>query len=134
MESRGRIFLDTNIILDIMMSERENHKKAPALLAKLVDFNIFMSEDMLSTIYYITKEKEKSKLFFKTIQKEWNIVPFGQKVIEDAIDFSLKNGCDLEDTLQCFCAKENGCILLTNDKMFIDCGIKVVNYKDFLGE
>jgi len=134
MESKGRVFLDTNIILDIMMSERENHKKAPLLLAKLVDYDIFMSEDMLSTIYYITKEKEKTKHFFKTIQSEWNIVPFGQKVIQDAIDFSIQNSCDLEDTLQCFCAKANNCILLTNDKKFIDCGTKILTYNDFLGE
>ncbi len=48
-------------------------------------------------------------------------------------DFSIKNKTDLEDTLQCFCAKENNCnIFLTSDKKFIDCGIKIQNYKEFL--
>ena len=57
-----------------------------------------------------------------------------KKVIKEAIDFSLNYKTDLEDTLQYFCAKANNCILLTNDKKFIDCGIEIVTYKDFLGE
>jgi len=40
---------------------------------------------------------------------------------------------DLEDALQCLCAKENNCtLLITNDKKFVDCGIEIMNYERFL--
>jgi len=40
---------------------------------------------------------------------------------------------DLEDTLQCLCAKENNCtLLITNNKKFVDCDIKIMNYERFL--
>lgn len=40
---------------------------------------------------------------------------------------------DLEDLLQCLCAKENGCgYLITNDKKFCDCGVKVMSSVEFL--
>ena len=59
---------------------------------------------------------------------------FFKNIIKNAIDLSLEKNLDLEDILQCFCAKENGCSLfLTSDKKFVDCGIKIVNYNEFLG-
>jgi predicted nucleic acid-binding protein len=54
-------------------------------------------------------------------------------VLKKSFEYSLKHSSDLEDALQCFCAKENGCqIFLTNDKKFINCGIKILNYNQFL--
>jgi predicted nucleic acid-binding protein len=45
----------------------------------------------------------------------------------------LGNSLDLEDILQCLCAKENGCdVLITNDKKFYDCDIKIMTIKEFL--
>ena len=132
----NRIFLDVNIILDILVRERKTHKYSKRLLSKLINYEIFISEDMLSTIYYyISKNKEKTLEFFQVILSEWNIVPFGKQVIYDSIQYSLKYKSNLEDTLQCFCAKENSCaIFLTSDKSFINCGIKIVDYKEFLGD
>jgi len=130
----NNIFLDTNIVLDILIKDRTNHIYITPLLKKLSDYEVYISEDMLSTIYYITKDKTKTLEFFKFIKDEWNIVHFGKSVVEDAVNFSLKNSTDLEDTLQCFCAKEYGCLLITSDKNFIDCDIKIVDYDKFLGE
>jgi predicted nucleic acid-binding protein len=133
----NKIFLDTNIVLDLIIPYRKYSNISNIVLEKLAKngYEFYLSEDIISTTYYIAKNhKEETLRFFQGALKFWNIVPFGEKIIKASLEFSLKNSCDLEDTLQCFCAKENGCILLTNDKKFIDCGIKVVNYKDFLGE
>jgi predicted nucleic acid-binding protein len=130
------IYLDTNIIIDMIDRARDNHPLARELMIKLSvqDYNVFFSEDMITTIYYILRGNEVVLHFFNNVIDEWNIVPFNKKVIKEAIDFSLNNKTDLEDTLQCFCAKVNNCILLTNDKKFIDCGVEIVTYNDFLGE
>jgi predicted nucleic acid-binding protein len=88
---------------------------------------------MLSTIYYIAIDKKVALSFLKMIEDEWNIVPYGKETIRKALTFSLDNTTDLEDTLQCLCAKANGCqYVITNDKKFVDCGVDIVNYERFL--
>ena len=92
-----------------------------------------VSEDMLSTIFYISKNKKKTLEFLKLIQKRWEIVPFGREVVRRAVDLSLEKDLDLEDALQCLCAKENGCeVLITNDKKFYDCGMQIMHSAEFL--
>ena len=132
----NKIFLDTNILLDFLVPGRKHSDKAILALKKAVNegYKIYISEDMISTVYYVAKDyRKKSIKFFDDVLNHWQIVPFGRNVLKQAFDFSLKNDLDLEDTMQCFCAKENGCqIFLTNDKKFINCGIKILNYNQFL--
>lgn len=129
----NKIFLDTNIILDILSPKRPNHKYHKDLIQKLFEYEVFISEDMLSTIYYIVREKQQVLDFLSIILQEWNIVSFGEDVIKQAIKYVRQNGGDLEDALQCFCAKRYGCdILLTSDKKFVNCGIELLSYDEFL--
>ena len=94
----------------------------------------FSSEDMLSTIFYISKDKEKVLLFFETIIDKWSVVPYGKELISEAIiECKMTKGQDLEDTLQCLCAKKHNCTyIVTSDKGFIDCGVEVISYDDML--
>ncbi len=131
------IFLDINIVIDIIDEARKEHYKSKDMLLKLIEdeYKVYISEDMISTIYYVLKGDIKVLYFFKKFLDEWHIVPFGEDVIKKSLEFTIINGSDLEDTLQCFCAKENKCgLFLTNDKKFIECGIDVVDYDEFLGE
>ena len=131
----NRIFLDTNIVLDILVKSRENHGNAKALLMYLLenDYEIVISEDMLSTIYYIVKNKEKTLSFLQIVQEQWQIVSYGADVISKSLEYALDNACDLEDTLQCFTAKANGCqYIITNDKKFVDCNVEIINYERYL--
>ena len=130
-----KIFLDINIVIDGIDKDRPNNTIATKLIYTLIvkGYEIVISEDMLSTIYYIQKNKKRTLDFFKTIQYNWKISPFGEEVISKAIDLSLEKNLDLEDVLQCLCAKENGCkILITNDKKFYDCGIEILTAELFL--
>ena len=130
-----KIFFDTNIVLDILDINRLNHTKSKTIWEKLIinKSTILISEDMLSTIFYLNQDKKYTLEFFKLIYKRWEIVAFGNNVIKNATDLSLENNLDLEDTLQCLCAKENGCtVLLTNDKKFYDCGMDVMSSEAFL--
>ena len=129
------LFLDTNIVLDMMDSSRIHHDNSKLLYVYLLEnnYDLYISEDMLSTIYYIANDKKAALAFLKMIEDEWNIVSYGKETIHQALTFSLKNATDLEDTLQCFCAKANGCLyVMTNDKKFVNCGIEIVNYERFL--
>lgn len=131
-----KIFLDTNIVLDFLDKKRPLHHQAKTLMQKLIleDYEIYISEDMLSTIFYISKEKEQVLSFFATIMHKWSVVSYGNSLIVEAINMCQENsGQDLEDTLQCLCAKKHQCIyIVTSDKGFVKCGVEVVGYEHLL--
>jgi predicted nucleic acid-binding protein len=130
-----KIFLDINIVIDGIDKDRPNNTIASKLIYELIvnGYEIVISEDMLSTIYYIQKNKKRTLDFFKAIQYSWKISSFGKEVIRKAITLSLEKNLDLEDVLQCLCAKENDCqILITNDKKFYDCGLEILSAEAFL--
>jgi len=129
------VFLDTNIVLDFLDNQREEHEKAQELIQYLIlnNYKITLSEDMLSTIFYIIKDKKATLQFFKTIIKKWNIVSYGLELIEKAVDIALEKDLDLEDLLQCLCAKKyDATILITHDKGFYNCGLTLYTTNDFL--
>lgn len=130
-----KIFLDTNILLDLLDSDRKQHKEAVATIDKIIseDYQIVIAEDMLTTLFYISKNKPAVLEFLNTIVDEWEVVSFGSEVIKSAIKICQSNAAiDLEDALQCLCAKREKCeLLITNDKKFYNCGIKIVSSSDF---
>jgi predicted nucleic acid-binding protein len=135
MANNKKIFLDINVVIDFLEHSRKRHAKTVALIEYLTnnDYNICISEDMLTTIYYISTNKKAVLLFLKTIVTRWQILHFGEETIRNAIAASLEKNSDLEDSLQCFCAAANGCnTLITHDKTFYDCGIEIYSAGDFL--
>jgi len=135
MTSDKKVFLDINIILDFLEQSRQRHKKTVELIEYLTvnNYEICISEDMLTTIYYISKQKTTVLKFLKTIMGQWKIFSFGEQVLNYAISAALKNDQDLEDLLQCFCARENGCsAIITHDKSFYDCDISIYTANEFL--
>ena len=132
---KSRVYLDTNIVADIIDSTRLNHNLAVRLLKYLVieNYDICISEDMITTLYYILKDKKQTLEFFKyLIFEDWKVLTFGPNITKSAIDLSLEKNLDLEDLLQCLCAKEQACdLFVTSDKKFHDCGINVVTYSHF---
>jgi len=135
--AKNRIYLDANIVLDMLDDDRPGGSSAVKLWEYITinEYEIFISEDILKNIFYISKDKTKILKFFELILKRWKVVCFGSAVIEQAVVLSLENGLDLEDLLQCLCAKENGCsFLITNDKRFYDCGIELESSENFLAK
>lgn len=129
------VFLDANILLDIIGSNRPEYHEAKELwkILTIKNYKISISEDILTNVYYISKEKDKVLEFFKVIQNRWLIFSFGKEVIKSGIELAIEKNLNLEDILQCLCAKENGCgYLITNDKKFYDCGIKIMTTKEFI--
>jgi len=137
MESK-KIFLDTNIVADLIDGSRPNHAQSLELLKYLVlnNYEICISEDMITTLYYILKDKESTLGFLQNVVfRDWTILMFGESVLKEAVQVSLDKNLDLEDILQCLCAKENGCkVLITNDKKFYNCGLSISQTEEFLNE
>lgn len=131
-----KVFLDNNIILDFLDHARPTHEDAKKIVHHLImnDIETYLSEDMLTTIYYISKNKTKVLEFFETVLQIWKVVPFGLTTILDVISICKnESGKDFEDVIQCLAAKNNGCdVLITNDKQFYQCGINIMNSKVFL--
>lgn len=131
-----KVFLDTNIVADIIDAQRAHHQSAMRLVEKLIDeaYDICISEDMLSTLFYISKDKKGTLDFFQNvIFEDWEILHFGHTVLYDGVAIALKETMDLEDVLQCLCAKHHGCdTIITNDTRFYDCGICIVGAEQYL--
>jgi len=106
---KRRVFLDANILLDFLNKSRENHKIACELLYFLEsnDFEIVISEDVITNIFYIEKDKKLVVNFLNDILLNgWIVQPFGKDIIKNAISLCLEKSIDLEDLLQCLCAKK----------------------------
>lgn len=131
-----KVFLDTNIVADMIDASRKGYELSIELLEKLLvnEYEICISEDMLSTLFYISDDKKRTLEFFENIVFiDWQVLAFGRDVITQATGLSLQLNLDLEDLFQCLCAKEHGCgVLISNDKKFYNCGIEVLQVGNFL--
>lgn len=132
----SRVFLDTNIVLDFLDQNRPKHMVAVELFRQLIlhDYGIAISEDMLSTIFYIDRDNDRVLRFYRDIVlKKWHLLAFGHETIQSAVTIAIEKKKDLEDLLQCLCAKNNHCrVFITNDKQFYDCGIAIFSVENFL--
>lgn len=113
-----RIFVDTNILLDLL-GERHPHYQAAAQLATLADMgkvSLVVSPISFTTADYIISKydgakKAKEKLRkFKILAEVCNV---GEPIIEKALNSSFK---DFEDAVQYYCAIASGCeVIITRD-------------------
>jgi len=124
--------------IDIINAKRANHTKAMRLMEKLIedDCLVCISEDILTTLFYISKSKAQTLEFFKNvIFVDWEILSFGKSTLVEGVDRALQESADLEDVLKCLCAKHGECeMIITNDSGFYACGLDIVNVKQFLGK
>lgn len=140
----SKVFFDANILLDILISNRKNHKKALETLVKVSDnYEVLAtSEDIITTIEYIASKNAIECMrvweFFKSLQMHFEILNFSS-ILDTALEHyrrqcEVKEKLDFEDLLQLECAMAYGCdIFITEDKGIakLDVDIKVMSLKDF---
>ena len=132
-----KVFLDTNVVLDFLDANRPRYADSRLLMGYLIehDHHICISEDMLTTIYYIAKDKRKTLHFFNMVLASWQVLPFGEETLLKALTICQESTTtiDFEDVLQCLCASAYGCdCLITNDTPFYACGIQVYDANTFV--
>ncbi len=120
-----KIFLDANIILDLIDLDRNNQQKTREYLKNhLINSDeLYTSCDIFTTIYYVASKKIEHKQLLEELEKLLTfieILPIDINTITKAMKISKStNQKDLEDILQYTCAKDSDCkLIVTNDKKF----------------
>lgn len=112
-----RLFLDTNILLDLVQ-HRENYIFAVNILDEAYNgqIEVFTSTLSFANIAYILRKEPQAILYriLGMLSEDINILPLLPSHISSAIN---QPAPDFEDMLQYQCAKSEGCdIIITNNK------------------
>jgi len=130
-----KVFIDTNIVLDLLLQRRNfliNAEKIFSLAYKGKIVLYFSAVSFVSVTYYLGKHTNKDiKAILEDLCKIVKILPFNQRIIENTLHSNFK---DIEDGYQYFTAKENNIrIMITrNVKDFLVDDISVVTPEEFL--
>lgn len=130
-----RIFIDTNIALDLLEKREEFYEEAQELftLGDQSKVKLFVSALTIANVHYLLfkhlrMEARKAILKFKVLVE---VLPIDDKVLELSLasDFS-----DFEDAIQYYTAIEHGMevIISRNKKDFKNIKLPVLTAKEFL--
>lgn len=132
-----KAFLDTNIILDILMESRESHVDSASILqvADAGHIATVISTQSILDAYYVSVDVAKtSPDDFKAALNEILSVTKVDAIDEQAIRAAIRSrNNDLEDAAQIACADAAGCdcIISSDKKMRRDSHIKVYTPAEF---
>ena len=131
-----KVFIDTNIFLDILCRREQFVDDALSIFDMAVDdrIELLISDLSIANIKYITRKEIPTDKFYTLIQTFrpiFSIVPLGADVVDRAI--SLKAN-DFEDALQYFSAVQAGadCLITRNIKDFGFAMMEVLDSSTFL--
>ena len=118
-----KYFLDTNIILDYFICNREHHEAINTLLREVHknddEAQIWIDRDSISTIDYIMRKETTRADVVSMIINSFNIAN-NIDVLSDAINFSKKHRADYEDIVKVMTAdKTESVVFLTHDKKLL---------------
>lgn len=127
-----KIFLDTNIFLDLIL-KRENSKESLIILNAIQEgiFEGFVLDITLLNIDYIAKKQVKNiRDFLTLINDTFSVIGATNEAIFKALN--IQNN-DLEDNIQFICAKNCSCdAIITNDKSFYREDIQTLSSNEFI--
>lgn len=131
-----KVFLDTNIVLDVL-GEREGFYEAAAKILTLADrkkIKVYTSASSISNTYYLLCKYENAKAAREKLRKFkliCNISITDDEVVEKAIHSDFK---DFEDAMQYFSALATKCdiIITRNEKDFKNALVPVMNSESYL--
>ncbi|MBD3840664.1 MAG: PIN domain-containing protein [Campylobacterales bacterium] len=129
-----KVFLDANIILDLIDIDRGNSVKTKEQLVQYItnSHELYTSCDIFTTVYYVASKKINFEILVVEMEKILTfiqIIPIDLDIINHSLKIAKeKEHKDLEDILQYLCAKSIKCeLIVTNDKNFYSEDIKIEN-------
>ena len=132
-----KLFLDTNIVLDLL-SRRQPFYDSAARLFSLADngvVKVSVSALTIANTHYILS-KQKSEEDAKEILRKFRLIVEIVSLSEKIIDMALNNKVfkDFEDSLQYYSASESSqdIIITRNQKDFKSSDIPVLSAEEFL--
>ncbi|MBQ6377264.1 MAG: PIN domain-containing protein [Prevotella sp.] len=133
-----KVFIDTNIFLDILCKREQFVDDALSIFDMAVDdkIELLISDLSIANIKYITRKEITAERFYDLIQTFrpiLTIVPLGAGVVDSAVSLRAN---DFEDALQYFSAVQAGadCLVTRNIKDYGFAKMEVVNSKAFLAK
>lgn len=132
-----KIFVDTNIIIDLLADRKPHSKFAIALFekAELHKVKLYASSHSLATTYYLLKkyvDDKNLRLILLALLEYVNIIPIDVHIIKRGLKSKHK---DFEDALQILSATsidKMDCIVTRDLKDFKDSEIPVFSPDDIL--
>lgn len=120
-----KAFLDTNVLLDILMESRAEHEAAIFLLQVIRSGDItgcLTTQSIIDAAYVQTQRlKAPSASFKHAIKTLSGIVDFLAITPEDINSANRSPVDDYEDAAQLSCALRSGCdVIITSDKKYSD--------------
>lgn len=127
-----KIFLDTNIFLDLALGRK--YSKEALMILNAVEkgyFQGFILDITLLNIDYVAKKQVKDiRGFLKLINDTFVVLGATNDTVKQALD--IQNN-DLEDALQYASAQNNSCdIIISNDKKFYAKSIPILSSIEFI--
>jgi predicted nucleic acid-binding protein len=130
-----KIFLDANVLIDLIDDKRKNHQDVIKLFNKIIDYDLYTSCDIITTIYYISRKIPNILEYIQKIIYICDIVPFGSYDSLEVIKLMKedKQFIDLEDSIQYYLSwKMKVDYIITNDKNFYSPKIKKLTIQEAL--
>jgi predicted nucleic acid-binding protein len=133
---KQRIFIDTNIIMDLL-SHRDPYYESAATLFNHIENGLlegYASSLTFANLHYVLRKEcgsHKTIEVLKNLRKVVVILPVDDSIIEQALNSGFK---DFEDAIQYHVATANNltCIVTRNLKDFLAATIRVCTAKVFL--
>lgn len=133
-----KVFIDTNIFLDILCKREQFVDDALSIFDMAVDdqIELLITDLSIANIKYITRKEISTEKFYDLIQTfrpVFTIVPIGAQVTDSAISLRAD---DFEDALQYFSAVQAGadCLVTRNIKDYGFAMMEVLDSKTFLAK
>ena len=127
-----KIFLDTNIFLDLIL-KRKNYKESLLILNAISKglFDAFILDITLLNIDYIANKQVKDiRSFLNELNKNFTVLGADNAVFTMSLEL---NHTDLEDNVQYISAKKTNCeLILTNAQKFYSPDIITLNSQEFI--
>ena len=133
-----KVYIDTNIVIDICDIKRPTHLSSLKILHTYADKGeLYINSDTLATVFYILRNQSKlsfeealDKMYF--IREVFTLVSIDDEIFYQALDLCSNHECtDYEDAVQYICAKQVGAdLIVTNDKGFVSLDIQLIGTKN----
>ena len=129
-----RLFIDTNILIDLLDTEREEHENAVTFfsIAKANGVHLFTTGDVIATAaYYVNNAAVFSQMMAK-MNPFLRILPMTNDILSKVNE---RKHPDYEDLMHIVCAEENGMsAIMTRDKKHYEryTHLPILSERDFL--
>ena len=125
-----RVFLDTNVILDLNLNREPFYSDAVQLFAASGHFNFFTSSLSIANAFYLVERAYntiQAKHDMEKICDHLRIIEVSESIVHQALQSLFKEFRDFEDAIQYYCsiAERMECIITRNEKDFRNAALPV---------